>query len=118
TGATRVQSARWENTLELFGYAARVKPSGLAYQNLGAHYINNKEPEKAEESFRQALASIPHQHRPFDHNTSRVATGLARALYDQGKVSEAEHQLRAVLQIFPESWEAMRFLANLLINED
>src|SRR5690606_21226598 len=36
TGAPRVQAARWDNTVELFGYAARVKPSGLAFQNLGA----------------------------------------------------------------------------------
>lgn len=115
---TAIQSARWHNSVTLFTYASRVRPSGLSFQNLGAYYIYNEQPAIAEEYFREALSRIPHRHRPYDHTTARVATGLARALYDQGRIDEAEIQLRSVITAFPGSWESLRFLGMLLVKEN
>lgn len=115
---TAIQAARWHDSVTLFTYVCRVRPSGLSYQNLGAYYVYNEQPELAEKYFRESLSRIPYKYRPYDHTTARVATGLARALYDQDRIEEAELQLRSVITLFPEAWESLRFLGMLLVKEE
>ena len=111
------QASHWKNPRTLFSHAIEAHPSNIAFQNMGAVYLNEGDGVKAEENFRRALAMVPREFELLDSSAAKHSISLANALLMQDRVLEAEGQLINVIQQFPHAWEAYKNLGNLRIED-
>jgi len=79
---TRQQLDHWRNSVTLFEHALAVAPNSfVALDNLGYSYLEQNDPQRAEEVLRRAVAILP------DNPGTR--SSLGRALLMQGRADEA-----------------------------
>jgi tetratricopeptide (TPR) repeat protein len=127
---TWVQVRYWENSVTLFKHTLEVTSNNyLIHNNLGATYLNQKQPEKAAKHFKKAIEIHP------EYETALFQLGVAcsqQNKFDQAKIyfnkvlqcnrhykSEAHYELGNVYSVQGMQDEAIwHFAASIRINPD
>ncbi|MBF2053972.1 MAG: tetratricopeptide repeat protein [Candidatus Sericytochromatia bacterium] len=104
--AAYIARALWKKHLKhealaWYGEAIRRESLGLFYQEVGACYEADKQTERAERAYRQAVTRIPYMPEPYN--------GLGRCAKNRQNFKTAKLCFEKSLQIHP-TWEAREML--------
>ena len=106
---TVVQQSYWKDSLEIFSHALAVDPDDWqANQWVGSHFYYKGDYDLSIQFHRRAIAHEP------DDQPSRSMLGLA--LLKQGKLDEAEAELRELVRRYP--WTGVALAVTLIQKKD
>ncbi len=106
---TARQIAVWRDSETLFVHAlaaTNVDRNYVAHHQLGAHYIEAPDPERARQHFAQAVAIEP--------GSMTARKGMALALRLLARPADAAAEYRAIIELVPDDGDALNDLAWLL----
>ena len=115
TIAARAQAAHWENSLTLWGHAARVTPrSYIAHENLGQALRDRGRLDESLASYERALALAPARSPGY---AAVINNSIGLVLTRQGRAAEARQRFAAAVLANPTFAEAQSNLGNALAAE-
>ena len=108
----RGQAAHWENSLTLWGHAARVTPASyIAHENLGQALRERGRLDESRASYERALALAPARSPAY---AAVINNSIGLVLTRQGRLAEARDRFAAAVERNPGFAEARSNLGNAL----